>query len=271
MPELPEVETTLRGIIPHMLHKKIKCFIIRNPNLRWPIPSEINLNMSNQIISSITRRGKYLLFETRNGYMILHLGMSGRLHIVPTATPPKPHDHVDIILSNDLCCRYYDPRRFGCMLWTDSDPLQHKLLKKLGPEPLTEEFNTVYIYQASRERKVGIKQFIMNSQIVVGVGNIYANEALFFAGIHPSRQAGRISYQRYEKLVAAIKQVLTLAIADGGTTLRDFFTIDGQPGYFKQSLAVYGRAEEPCVKCKRKLIQKNINQRTTVFCSQCQR
>ena len=270
MPELPEVETTRRGIAPHIEGKRIRAVEVRNPSLRWPVPVAELQALGRTTLQDVSRRGKYLLLRTRKGVVIVHLGMSGSLRIARADEPPRVHDHVDMIFSDGTMLRYGDPRRFGTWLFTDQDPMAHELLCKLGPEPLSDGFNTDYLYALSRGRKVAVKQFIMNSHVVVGVGNIYANEALYMAGIHPRRAAGRISRARYEKLVEAIKQVLANAIAMGGTTLRDFVGGDGNPGYFKQSLNVYGRGSQACRECGEPLIEVRMGQRTTVFCKFCQ-
>ncbi|MCG8669659.1 MAG: bifunctional DNA-formamidopyrimidine glycosylase/DNA-(apurinic or apyrimidinic site) lyase [Pseudomonadales bacterium] len=270
MPELPEVETTRRGIAPHIQGKRIRDIVVRNSSLRWPVPVAELQSLQRCQITSVERRGKYLLLSTSKGTVIIHLGMSGSLRIAKADEPPMAHDHVDLTLSDGAMLRYTDPRRFGCWLFTSEDPYDHELLNELGPEPLNDEFDLEYLYQASRGRKVAVKQFIMNSHVVVGVGNIYANEALFLAGIHPKRAAGKISRQRYERLVPAIKEVLGQAIEQGGTTLKDFVGGDGKPGYFKQSLNVYGRGGEPCVTCDRPLKEIRMGQRTTVFCKFCQ-
>lgn len=270
MPELPEVETSKRGISPHLINQKVSEIIIRQPRLRWPIPNDIQ-HLIGHKIQNVTRRAKYLLLESTPGTAILHLGMSGSLRIVDKKTLPKKHDHVDIILSNNKCLRLTDPRRFGALLWTEADPFQHVLLSHLGPEPLSDAFSGGYLYRASRKRSINIKQFIMDSKIVVGVGNIYANEALFLAGIHPEREANTISQKRYALLAETIKQVLQAAIEVGGTTLRDFQASDGKPGYFKQQLLVYGRGKLTCSQCTKTLQEIRINQRTTVYCPSCQK
>ncbi|MDX1692172.1 MAG: bifunctional DNA-formamidopyrimidine glycosylase/DNA-(apurinic or apyrimidinic site) lyase [Ketobacteraceae bacterium] len=270
MPELPEVETTRRGIAPHIEGKRIRHIEVRNPGLRWPVPEAELAALARSQLSRVERRGKYLLLHTRKGVMIVHLGMSGSLRIARADEPPRVHDHVDLVFSDDTLLRFADPRRFGCWLFTAQDPFLHPLLRSLGPEPLGEAFHTDYLFGLSRGRKVAVKQFIMNSQVVVGVGNIYANEALFLAGIHPKRAAGRISRERYSRLVDAIRQVLAGAIAMGGTTLRDFVGGDGNPGYFKQSLNVYGRGSQPCRQCLEPLTEVRMGQRTTVFCKFCQ-
>ena len=270
MPELPEVETTRRGIAPHIEGKRIATICVRNPNLRWPVPTDELASLMRCRLKSVSRRGKYLLLATSKGTIIIHLGMSGSLRIARSDEPPRLHDHVDLVLSDGTMLRFHDPRRFGCWLFTDQDPNDHELIAHLGPEPLSDAFNLDYLYETSRGRKVAVKQFIMSSQVVVGVGNIYANEALYQAGIHPKRAAGRIARQRYEKLLLAIKAVLANAIEQGGTTLRDFVGGDGNPGYFKQSLNVYGRGALPCKQCENPLTEIRMGQRTTVFCKFCQ-
>lgn len=270
MPELPEVETTKRGIEPHIVDQCVEDLIIRQAKLRWPIPRNLKKKLVKQKVNSVERRGKYLLVHTDNGTMLMHLGMSGRLQVIDKDQPHEKHDHVDIIMDNGLCLRYTDPRRFGSILWTDSDPYQHKLLVKLGPEPLTRDFSGNYLYQLSRKRKVPVKTFIMNANIVVGVGNIYANEALFLTGIHPNRKADQVSKERYSELVTNIKKVLKQAIKQGGTTLKDFRTTDGKPGYFAQKLQVYGRSGEECGRCENIIEEMRIGQRNTFYCAECQ-
>jgi len=270
MPELPEVETTRLGITPLIKLQRIKKVIIRDDRLRWKIPPVLKTKLQQQQILDVKRRGKYLLFSTSAGCVILHLGMSGSLRYLRADTPVKKHDHVDIIFTNGDCIRFNDPRRFGALLWTTEDPLKHPLLVKLGPEPFSDEFNTEYLYRRSRKRSVAIKNFIMNSQIVVGVGNIYANEALFDAGIKPNIAAGRISKRRYKKLVEAIPHILEKAIKSGGTTLRDFTASDGKPGYFSQHLNVYGKNDSACTICGHKIRQITIGQRASYYCPYCQ-
>lgn len=271
MPELPEVETTLKGVSPHVINQQVAKIIVRESRLRYPIPADLGKLLSGQVISDVRRRGKYLLFATANGHLLLHLGMSGSLRMVQTGSAHGKHDHVDLQLTSGLALRYTDPRRFGMMLWLTGDPLEHKLLKSLGPEPLSDNFSGSYLYRLSRGRKVPVKSFVMNANVVVGAGNIYANEALFLAGIRPLRQAGKLSKQECERLAAAIKAVLAEAIAKGGTTLRDFVGGDGKPGYFSQSLQVYGRGGENCLKCGSPLKALRIAQRATVYCPVCQR
>lgn len=270
MPELPEVETTRRGIEPHVEHQRVVDFVVRDARLRWPVPDEIPSYILDQTVASVRRRGKYLLLHFAAGDLMIHLGMSGSLRVLPLDSPAGKHDHVDLVLANGKLIRLTDPRRFGSVLW---QPLgvEHKLLAKLGPEPLSEDFNSEYLFNASRKRTLAIKQFVMNSEVVVGVGNIYANESLFRAGIDPRRPAGKVSKQRYERLVSDIKSVLDYAITRGGTTLRDFLSSDGKPGYFAQELSVYGRGGEPCKNCAKPLKEIRMGQRTTVFCTGCQR
>ncbi len=269
MPELPEVETTCRGIAPHIVGRCVREVIVREPRLRWPVPGKLNQLMPGAHFLSVSRRAKYLLLETERGIVMVHLGMSGSLRIMPADTPPLFHDHIDVILDDGRCLRYHDPRRFGSFHWLEAP--QHPLLDHLGPEPLSEIFGGAYLYERSRGRRIPVKQFIMDGKVVVGVGNIYANEALFMAGIHPARAAGRVAKARYEHLAIAIKQVLGDAIEQGGTTLRDFVGGDGSPGYFAQQLRVYGRRGQPCRHCLTALKEIRQGGRTTVMCPQCQR
>jgi len=271
MPELPEVETTRRGIEPHVLNQTITQVVIRKHQLRWKIPSALPQYLENKTINKVERRGKYLLLTTTTGTVIIHLGMSGSLRVLPADSVATKHDHIDLLLTNQLCLRFNDPRRFGCYLWTDENPLQHSLLKNLGPEPLTTDFHPQYLYQQSRKRKTSIKLFIMDSKIVVGVGNIYANEALFQAGINPKHAAGKVTLEQYSKLVKAIKNILQAAIKQGGTTLRNFISSDGKLGYFKQKLKVYGRGGLDCSNCGTMLKEIRLGQRSTVFCGKCQK
>lgn len=268
MPELPEVETTRRGIEPYVCNKVISDFIIRQPKLRWPIPGQLK-QLVDATVTEVARRGKYLLLETVNGTCIIHLGMSGSLRITSQDVAPEKHDHVDVIFMDGTVLRLRDPRRFGAVLWAGCGEL-HPLLVKLGPEPLTDAFNGDYLFTRSRNRKLNIKAYIMDSHVVVGVGNIYANETLFAAGIDPRRAAGDISLTSYIKLVAEIKAVLSKAIEQGGTTLRDFVSADGQSGYFQVALKVYGRSGEVCLDCGELLTQIRQAQRSTWFCSNCQ-
>jgi formamidopyrimidine-DNA glycosylase len=270
MPELPEVETSRRGIAPWVLNQQVRGVVIRDRRLRWPVPEDIERLLPGQVIRSLRRRAKYLLFETSAGTAMLHLGMSGSLRIIDADEPAGKHDHVDIQFENGKAVRFRDPRRFGSLLWTIK-PFEHDLLRNLGPEPLSREFDADYLWWKARGRRVSIKQFIMNGSVVVGVGNIYASEALFLAGIHPKRRADRISARRMLLLVDAIKTVLQSAIEAGGTTLRDFHGGDGEPGYFRQKLEVYGRDGEPCRRCKRLLSVVVLGQRSTFYCKGCQK
>ncbi len=270
MPELPEVETTRRGIAPHAEHKIVEELIIRDRRLRWPVPDDLPVRLAGATLREADRRAKYLLLHFDQGTVIVHLGMSGSLRVISDGSPPQKHDHIDLVFTDGVRLRFNDPRRFGCWLWTD-DPAHHALLADLGPEPLSEEFNGPYLFRRSRGRKSPIKSFLMDNRIVVGVGNIYANEALFKTGIHPNRPAGRISAARYHQLAEAVKETLAAAILAGGTTLRDFVNSDGKPGYFAQSLLVYGRRGQPCPECQRPLREIRMNQRSTVYCTRCQR
>ena len=270
MPELPEVETTCRGIAPYLQGQRVSRVIVRERRLRWPIPEDLDVRLSGQRIEGVERRAKYLLIKAEAGTLISHLGMSGSLRLVPADTPVAKHEHVDIVLESGLALRYTDPRRFGAMLWS-ADPLNHELLRKLGPEPLTELFAGERLYQLSRGKSMAVKPFIMDNAVVVGVGNIYASESLFAAGIDPRRAAGSISRARYLKLADEIKRILAYAIERGGTTLRDFVGGDGMPGYFQQELFVYGRGGEFCKTCGSTLREIKLGQRASVYCPRCQR
>jgi formamidopyrimidine-DNA glycosylase len=271
MPELPEVETTVRGIAPHVNGQIVKQVIVRQPQLRWLVPETLADTLANLRIKSVSRRAKYLLFATDIGTVILHLGMSGSLRILPEDKLAEKHDHIDFVFNNGTLLRYNDPRRFGAVLWTASPVTEHDLLKNLGPEPLFPDFDGTHLYQLAKNRKSPVKSFIMDSHVVVGVGNIYANEALFMAGIQPVRHAGKISLARYQRLAESIQQVLHSAIQQGGTTLRNFVNEAGNPGYFKQQLSVYGRGGMPCRQCLQPLKEIRITNRTTVFCGHCQK
>ncbi len=270
MPELPEVETTKRGIEPYVLHKRVKAVHIYDRRLRWPVETRLPEYIHGKTVRYLQRRGKYLVFGFDNGSLLLHLGMSGSLRITSPKTPRKKHDHLEIVFTPNCALRLHDPRRFGAAIWTGQDWHQHKLIKNLGPEPLSEAFNGEYLWQKSRNKTVAIKNFIMNSHIVVGVGNIYANESLYLAGIHPKRQAGKIARQRYDKLATAIKETLDQAITQGGTTLKDFASPDGNPGYFALQLNVYGRENLPCPRCQHPIKHTVIGQRATYYCGHCQ-
>jgi formamidopyrimidine-DNA glycosylase len=271
VPELPEVETTRAGIEPYLAGKHIQSVTVRQRALRWPVPDELETILRGARVQRLWRRGKYLLFDTPRGHLLVHLGMSGSLRITNASEAPRKHDHIDIHLAGGRSLRFHDPRRFGCFLWIEGEPEKHPLLAELGPEPLSADFDAAYLFARSRGRRAPIKQFIMDSQVVVGVGNIYANEALFAAGIAPKRQAGSISAARYAALVESIKQVLSEAIAVGGTTLRDFVGGDGKPGYFQQALRVYGRGGEACHVCGTALKEIRLGQRSTVYCPRCQK
>ncbi len=271
MPELPEVETSRRGIKPHIDQRIITDVIIREHRLRWPIPDNLPTTVTSQRVTQVLRRGKYLLLQLQTGNIIIHLGMSGSLHITSPDQLADKHDHIDFYFDNKKILRLHDPRKFGCVLWTDQPISEHKLFKHLGPEPLLKEFNADHLYQLSRKRKISIKAFIMNSHIVVGIGNIYASESLFKAGINPKRKAGNISFAAYQRLVNAIKNILLASIKQGGTTLRDFTAEDGKPGYFAQQLMVYGKAGEACPNCGHAIKQITQQQRSTFYCSVCQR
>ena len=270
MPELPEVETTRRGLAPHLRDQMIHGVILRRRELRWPIPDEVSAQLPGQRITDVRRRAKYLLLDTDAGSALLHLGMSGSLRVLPGDTPLRAHDHVDISLANGRLLRFNDPRRFGSLLWQPAGTL-HPLLQGLGPEPLDAAFDGDYLFQRSRGRRAPIKTFLMDQAVVVGVGNIYAAESLYRAGISPLREAGKVSRERYQRLATAVKDILQYAITRGGTTLRDFISPDGVPGYFEQELSVYGRDGQPCPGCGRPLRHATIGQRASVWCGSCQR
>ena len=271
MPELPEVETSLRGIAPHLEARRILRLVARERRLRSPVPESVDAAVAGQRITALSRRGKYLLLELEHGTLILHLGMSGSLRVLPASTPAGPHDHIDLVLDDGHCLRLRDPRRFGSLHLAQPPVEAHPLLAQLGPEPLSAAFGGAYLHRLSRGRRAPVKTFIMDSHIVVGVGNIYASEALHRAGIHPHRPAGRIALPRYEGLAAAIKTVLAAAIAEGGTSLRDFVKEDGKPGYFARELKVYGRTNLPCPGCGEPVRVQRIGQRSSYYCPRCQR
>jgi formamidopyrimidine-DNA glycosylase len=270
MPELPEVETTCRGIAPHITGQRVSRIIVRNPQLRWPVPARLQQELTGQIINRVQRRAKYLLLLADAGTAILHLGMSGRLRVTDSSEAVGKHDHVDLVFDH-FALRLTDPRRFGSLLWTRRPAAQHRLIRELGCEPLDQGFNGDYLYQRSRKRRVAVKQFIMNSHIVVGIGNIYANEALYMAGIHPLRAAGRISLDKYRLLAEVTREVLNDAIEQGGTTLRDFVNGAGKPGYFSQHLNVYGKTGDPCISCRVPIREIRQGQRSTFYCPKCQK
>jgi formamidopyrimidine-DNA glycosylase len=269
MPELPEVEVTRQGISPYLIEQTVSELIVRNASLRWPVPA-VAQNIVGQRINNVRRRAKYLLIDTDAGMTIVHLGMSGSLRILPRNTPVEKHDHIDLVLENGRMLRFNDPRRFGAWLWYELPEDAHPLLSKLGPEPLSQHFTPTQLQAALSAKKKAIKLCLMDNHIVVGVGNIYANEALFAAGIHPQAAAGSIDLARLTILVNEVKQILAHAIEQGGTTLKDFTNADGKPGYFAQKLHVYGRGRETCTACGHLLTEIKLGQRTTVFCGLCQ-
>lgn len=270
MPELPEVETTCRGIEPIISGAKIQSVIVRNHSLRWPVPENISTTLSGQSILDINRRAKYILLSLTKGTLIIHLGMSGRLHILDHNTPHAKHDHVDIVLTNGKLIRFNDARRFGSIHWTTSDANEHRLLAHLGIEPLDEQFDASFLLNAAKGRKTNIKQFLMDHHIVVGIGNIYACETLFLAKVSPTRAASSITPLEAAKIVSFSKATLEKAILNGGTTLKDFKKADGKPGYFQNELMVYGRHGEKCYSCNTTIAKITQNQRSTFYCESCQ-
>ena len=270
MPELPEVEITRRGIEPFVLGRTITGVTVRNPNLRWRVPRNIARRLVGRRVNRVLRRGKYLLLECEGGSLILHLGMSGSLRIVDLDAPPQKHDHVDLLFG-DKALRLRDPRRFGAVLWNEGDAKHHRLLDTLGVEPLGGKFSRYYLYRATRSRNVAIKQLLMNASVVVGVGNIYANESLFRAGIRPGKRAGRLSLVQCGRLVSAVRDTLTAALAAGGSSLRDFVHSDGASGYFQQQYYVYDRAALPCRVCGSRIRVTRLGQRSSFYCAECQK
>ncbi|NOR49809.1 MAG: bifunctional DNA-formamidopyrimidine glycosylase/DNA-(apurinic or apyrimidinic site) lyase [Desulfuromonadales bacterium] len=271
MPELPEVETIRRGIEPLVVNKIVDHVRIHNGSLRWPVPDLLVEVLPGQKVHVVARRSKYLLFACDQGTLIVHLGMTGHLRLTSYTSQRRKHEHVEIVFTDGSALRYNDSRRFGAILWTESNPLQHVRLAGLGPEPFDPEFNAAYLYRLSRGRKVAVKPFLMNAHVVVGVGNIYASEALFSAGIAPGRSAGKVSKVAYGRLVQSVIEILEEAIAAGGTTIRDFSDSEGRPGYFKQKLCVYGRAGQKCVSCDTLIKQIKLGQRSTFYCPVCQK
>jgi formamidopyrimidine-DNA glycosylase len=265
------VETTRRGIRTALQGRVVTGLLLRERRLRWPVDARLAARITGQRIGDVRRRAKYLLIDLDRGTLIAHLGMSGSLRVLPAATPVIPHDHYDLLLDSGRVLRFNDPRRFGSLHWTSGDPQRHRLLAGLGPEPLDTGFDAAYLAARARGRRVAIKQFLMDQRVVVGVGNIYASEALFHARIHPGRAAGRVSVRRLELLVDSVRQVLGEAIRQGGTTLRDYVNADGAPGYFRQQLYVYERAGEPCRRCGTPIRHIVQGQRSTYFCPACQR
>jgi formamidopyrimidine-DNA glycosylase len=268
MPELPEVETSRRGIEPHLVGETILHAIVRNSRLRWPVSDEIH-TLSDKPVLSVQRRAKYLLLELPDGWIIIHLGMSGSLRILPEERPAEKHDHVDLVMSNGKVLRYTDPRRFGAWLWV-RELEGCNVLTHLGPEPLSDDFTAEYLQEKSAKKKIAIKPWLMDNKLVVGVGNIYASESLFSARIHPDRAAQSLSKNECELLVRTIKAVLQRSIEQGGTTLKDFLQSDGKPGYFAQELQVYGREGEPCRVCGAPIVASKHGQRSTFYCRHCQ-
>ena len=271
MPELPEVETTLRGIEPHIRDTSLVEVVVRNASLRWPVPVQELQALKGLHVDKVERIAKYILIHTSKGVILLHLGMSGSLRVLNSDQAPEKHDHIDLVFSNNKLVRLNDPRRFGCCLLLNEPINEHKLLASLGPEPLSDAFNGQRLYELSRNRNVSVKNFIMDGKVVVGVGNIYASESLFKAGVRPTTAIKRISRARYDVLALEIKAVLAKAIAAGGTTLNDFTQADGKPGYFAQELQVYGRDGEPCNRCGQAIKSKVIGQRNTFYCTACQK
>lgn len=273
MPELPEIEVTRRGVAPYLEGRAVSGVVLRAKGLRWPFPADLAEKITGRVISAVKRRGKYLLIEFEHGTLILHLGMSGHLRILPLSAPLKKHDHFDLVLGDRLM-RLNDPRRFGAVLWHESSgdsAIEHVLLVKLGVEPFGPDFSGRFLYQNTRKRKAAIKQVLLSGKLVVGAGNIYASESLFQAGIHPETPANRIGLGRYERLAQAIRRILETAIEQGGSTLRDFSGPDGRPGYFQNTRFVYDRAGQPCLVCGHLVRQIRQGQRSTFFCANCQK
>ena len=271
MPELPEVETTRRGIAPVLTGLSVESVLVREPRLRWPVPEDLPARLAGRTLKSVHRRAKYLLFDFGDGWLLAHLGMSGSLRILTDDAPYKKHDHVEIVLGSGIRLRYHDPRRFGCLLWIPDDWRQHALIRELGPEPLSEDFDAAYLKAALGNRNVAIKLALMDNHVVVGVGNIYASESLFRARIHPDTPAGKLTGPQRTRLVAEVKAVLEAALESGGSTLRDYVNGSGEPGYFQQTLYVYDRTDQPCRVCGTPIRQMRQGQRSTFYCESCQR
>jgi formamidopyrimidine-DNA glycosylase len=271
MPELPEVETTRRGLEPLLVGRTVLAAKVHNRSLRWPVPRGLSKTLAGERVRAIDRRSKYLLVRCTDGTLLIHLGMTGHLRVIPAAEPLRKHDHVELLLDDGRALRFNDSRRFGALLWTKDDPLIHPLLKELGPEPFGAAFTDVYLAGRAKGRVVAVKPFLMDAKTVVGVGNIYASEALFRAGIDPRRAAGKVSRAAFQRLVTSVRAVLTEAIEAGGTTIRDFANSDGKPGYFRISLRVYGRGGEACVNCGASIKLVRLGQRSTYFCEKCQK
>lgn len=272
MPELPEVETTRRGILPRLQGRRVVAVAVHEDRLRWPVTPGLAALLDGQQLVTIDRRGKYLLFQFARGTLLVHLGMSGNLRVFPSATVPlRRHDHFELHWDDGCVLRYQDPRRFGAVLWAGEAPASHPLLAGLGVEPLGPDFDGRYLFRRSRGRRVSVKQWLMDAKVVVGVGNIYASEALFLAGVDPRRSAGSVTLARYDRLVNSVREVLRAAIARGGVTLRDYVDSNGVPGYFASELRVYGRASQPCVRCAAPIRMLRQAQRSTFYCPRCQR
>jgi len=271
MPELPEVETTRLGLVPHLVGRKVRGAVVRNAALRWPVPADLSRRLRGEEVRGIRRRGKYLLIDLRRGHLLVHLGMSGRLSVVAGDSPAKKHDHVDVQLEGNQSLRLTDPRRFGAVLWLPEPAEGHVLLAGLGLEPLEPGFTGKALRDRAKGRRVAVKQFLMNGRIVVGVGNIYASEALWRAKIHPLRSVARISLAAWTKLAAAVQETLEHALSKGGSTLRDFAAVDGRAGRYQKRFSVYGRAGKPCPRCGTKIRALRQGQRSTFFCPKCQR
>ncbi len=269
MPELPEVETTRRGIAPLITGRRVLRVVVRNPKLRWRVPARLARELPGQTVTDVTRRAKYLLLATSTDTVIIHLGMSGSLRVVPTSLAPELHEHVDIVFDNGYCLRLRDPRRFGAVLWTDK-PSEHALLAGIGPEPLSAAFNAAYLFRVSRGRRRAIRDLLLDGHVVAGIGNIYANEALFDARLRPKRPAGRLNQDECGQLVRTIRATLTRALRAGGTTLRDFQNASGKPGYFQLKLKAYGRDGQPCPRCRITIRHIRLGQRSAFFCPNCQ-
>ncbi len=271
MPELPEVETIRRGLAPLVTGRRITRATVRHRGLRWPVARDFERQVEGRTIVQVDRRGKYLLIHCDGGALIVHLGMSGSLCVVPSGRAPDKHDHLDLALDDGRALRFHDARRFGSVHWVEHDPLDHPLLADLGPEPLAPGFDGDRLYAETRRRSAAIKQVLMDSHVLAGIGNIYASEALYRAGIHPARSANRVSRARYRRLAEAIHATLELALAAGGSTLRDFVDAHGAAGCFQQQYGVYARAGEPCRQCGSKVRLLRQGQRSTFYCPRCQR
>lgn len=271
MPELPEIETLRRGLAPALVGEHVETVTTREARLRWPVDPLLGERLRGRRIEALRRRAKYLLIDFADGHLLVHLGMSGSLRLVARDRGPGLHDHLDIVLGNGRVLRYHDPRRFGCILWTEGDPLHHRLLRGLGPEPLADGFDGTWLHRAGMRRRVAVKHLIMDARVVVGVGNIYASESLYMAGIAPWRRADRVAAPRYARLAQSIGQVLREAITAGGTTLRDFVNEAGEAGYFARLLRVYGQEGAPCPGCGAPIRRRMIGQRSSFYCASCQR